>query len=124
MRAAQSWYEFAEILRRENRTLQEISSLLGVSIPTIRGQLVQRMKDYETFKQPTYKTEDVERTKRIESALANGEGCSVIADRENVSRQWVYVIKNRGDKRIDAYVKREVDRTLLGDKLKKDGVIA
>jgi DNA-binding CsgD family transcriptional regulator len=123
MRAPPSWYEFAERLRREQRTLQEISDLLGIAVPTIRTQLMMRMSDYDAFKQPTFSGEATARTRRIKQALAEGEHPPAIANREGVSRQWVYALRGRGAKRVDELVRREVDRTLLGDRLKEEGVI-
>jgi len=123
MRAPPSWYEFAERLRREQRTLQEISELLGIAVPTIRTQLMLRMTDYDAFKQPTFSDEATARTRRIKRALANGERPPAIAEREGVSRQWVYALRGRGAKRVDALIQREVDRTLLGDRLKEEGIL-
>ena len=123
MRPPPHWYEYAERLRRENHTLQQISDLIDVAVPTIRTQLMFRMPDYDAFKQPTYGEEATARTRRIKRALAEGERPPVIAEREGVSRQWVYALRQRVAGRVDALVKREVDRTLLGDRLKDEGVI-
>ena len=67
MRAPPVWYKRAEQLRRENHTLQKISDLLGIAIPTIRTQLIQRMDAYDDFIQPTHGNEVAGRTCRIQN---------------------------------------------------------
>ena len=97
MRAPPVWYKRAEQLRRENHTLQKISDLLGIAIPTIRTQLIQRMDAYDDFIQPTHGNEAAERTHRIKKALAQGGHPPLIAKKEGVSRQWVYALRKRND---------------------------
>ena len=99
MRAPPTWYEQAEQLRRENHTLQKISNLLGIPIPTIRTQLMCRMgmDAYDDFIQPTHGNEATERTHRIKNALAQGGHPPLIAKAEGVSRQWVYLLRKRND---------------------------
>ena len=99
MRAPPAWYEQAEQLRRENHTLQKISDLLGIPIPTIRTQLMCRMgmDAYDDFIQPTHGNEAAERTHRIKKALAQGGHPPLIAKEEGVSRQWVYLLRKRND---------------------------
>jgi hypothetical protein len=97
VRAPPVWYERAEQLRRENHTLQKISDLLGIPLPTIRTQLIQRMDSYDDFIQPTRGNEVAERTCRIQKALAQGGHPPLIAKEERVSRQWVYVLRKRNE---------------------------
>ena len=97
MRAPPVWYECAEQLRRENHTLQKISDLLGIPLPTIRTQLMFRMDAYDDFIQSTHGNEAAERTCRIQKALAQGGHPPLIAKEEGVSRQWVYLLRKRND---------------------------
>jgi|TARA_R100000315_G_C5140546_1_gene80377 DNA-binding CsgD family transcriptional regulator len=113
MRTPPPWYRIAEKLRRENRTLQEISDLLGVAVPTIRTQLAIRMKDYESFKQPTVRPELTARSKRIRQSLREGEHPPDIAKREGVSRQYVYKVRAQREESVDKHVDQEVKRVLL-----------
>ena len=97
MRPPPVWYERAEQLRRENHTLQKISDLLGIPLSTTRTQLMFRMDadTYNDFIQPTHRNEVVERTRRIQKALAEGRHPPLIAKDEGVSRQWVYLLRKR-----------------------------
>ena len=113
MRTPPPWYGIAEKLRRENRTLKEISDLLGVAVPTIRTQLAIRMDDYDAFKQPTVKPELTARSKRIREALRQGEHPPDIAKREGVSRQYVYKVRSQREESVDRHVDQEVERVLL-----------
>ena len=95
MRPPPIWYKRAEQLRRENHTLQKISDLLGIPLPTIRTQLMFRMDAYDDFIQPTHNNEASERSLRIQKALAQGGHPPLIAKDEGVSRQWVYLLRKR-----------------------------
>lgn len=116
MRAPPHWYNLAEKFRREGKTLQYISDLLGVAIPTLRTQLLLRMKDYDAFKQPTASNEATARSNRIIQAVKENESITKIARRENVSRQWIYKLMKRKEEQINRLVKSEVDRKQLEKK--------
>ena len=116
MRAPPHWYNLAEKFRREGKTLQYISDLLGVAVPTLRTQLLLRMKDYEAFKQPTASNEATARSSRILQAVKEKESITKIARRENVSRQWIYKLLNRREEKINRFVKEEVKRKQLEKK--------
>jgi len=112
------WYGLAEKFRREGRTLQYISDLLGVAVPTLRTQLVLRMNDYDTFKQPTSSNEARARSARIIEAVEQKESITKIAKREEVSRQWIYKLLKRKEEKLNRLVKNEVDKKQLEKKFK------
>jgi len=116
MRAPPHWYNLAEKFRRENQTLQQISDLLGVAIPTLRTQLLLRMKDYDSFKQPTANNEARQRSLRILEAVDAKESISKIAREEGVSRQWIYKLLKRREEKINRFVKEEFKRKQLEKK--------
>lgn len=120
MRAAPHWYGVAEQLRREGRTIQQISDLLGVSVSTVRSQLFWRMPDYDSFKHPTAGEEATARSLRILEALGKDEPVSSVAKREKVSRQWIYKLKAKRTKAMDRRVKNEVERVFLERKFDQD----
>ena len=98
--------------------MQYISDLLGVAVPTLRTQLVLRMNDYDTFKQPTSSNEARARSARIIEAVEQKESITKIAKREEVSRQWIYKLLKRKEEKLNRLVKNEVDKKQLEKKFK------
>ena len=89
---------------------------MGVAIPTLRTQLLLRMKDYDSFKQPTANNEARQRSLRILEAVDAKESISKIAREENVSRQWIYKLLKRREEKINRFVKEEFKRKQLEKK--------
>jgi len=106
------WSDVAIKMRREGKSIKNISETLGMSVTPVREHLLSRLnaEEYEELKLATRYSP---RTKRIQSALSSGDSAIKIADREGCSRNWVYKIKYRKDKTIDREIKNLADKDYI-----------
>ena len=89
------WIDAAMHMREQGKKLQDIADVVGVAPSTVRNELRSHMgvSKYDEVKRYVVDFNKSERTKRIKESLRLNEKPAQIADREGVSRQYVYFLK-------------------------------
>tara|TARA_R110002020_G_scaffold144244_2_gene317154 strand:+ start:918 stop:1346 length:429 start_codon:yes stop_codon:yes gene_type:complete len=114
-----SWVDAALHLRKEGKTLQEIADVCSVATSTIRNELRTLIGSnaYDELKKVANDYNKSLRTKRIKEAIRLNEKPSEIANREGVSRQYVYLLKSRMLEDVDKAIDYLGDKDYIDDKV-------
>ena len=117
--SAPSWIAAAAHMRRQGNTLQKIADTCGVATSTIRNELRAHMGSsaYDELKRYVVDFNKNERTKRIKEALRLNEKPADIAQREEVSRQYVYWLKWQMAEEVDKAIAHLGDKDFIDDQV-------
>ena len=113
------WIDVALHMREQGKTLQDIADVVGVAPSTVRNELRSHMgvSKYDEVKRYVVDFNKSERTKRIREALRLNEKPAQIADREGVSRQYVYFLKWKINEEVIKAVDHLGDKDYIDDKV-------
>ena len=113
------WIDAAMHMREQGKKLQDIADVVGVAPSTVRNELRSHMgvSKYDEVKRYVVDFNKSERTKRIKEALRLNEKPAQIADREGVSRQYVYFLKWKISEEVIKAVDHLGDKDYIDDKV-------
>ena len=113
------WIDAALHMREQGKKLQDIADVVGVAPSTVRNELRSHMgvSKYDEVKRYVVDFNKSERTKRIKEALRLNEKPAQIADREGVSRQYVYFLKWKISEEVIKAVDHLGDKDYIDDKV-------
>ena len=113
------WIDAAMHMRERGKKLQDIADVVGVAPSTVRNELRSHMgvSKYDEVKRYVVDFNKSERTKRIKEALRLNEKPAQIADREGVSRQYVYFLKWKISEEVIKAVDHLGDKDYIDDKV-------
>ena len=113
------WIDAALHMREQGKKLQDIADVVGVAPSTVRNELRSHMgvSKYDEVKRYVVDFNKSERTKRIKESLRLNEKPAQIADREGVSRQYVYFLKWKISEEVIKAVDHLGDKDYIDDKV-------
>lgn len=113
------WIDAAMHMREQGKKLQDIADVVGVAPSTVRNELRSHMgvSKYDEVKRYVVDFNKSERTKRIRESLRLNEKPAQIADREGVSRQYVYFLKWKINEEVIKAVDHLGDKDYIDDKV-------
>ena len=113
------WIDAAMHMREQGKKLQDIADVVGVAPSTVRNELRSHMgvSKYDEVKRYVVDFNESERTKRIKESLRLNEKPAQIADREGVSRQYVYFLKWKINEEVIKAVDHLGDKDYIDDKV-------
>ena len=113
------WIDAAVHMREQGKKLQDIADVVGVAPSTVRNELRSHMgiSKYDEVKRYVVDFNKSERTKRIKESLRLNEKPAQIADREGVSRQYVYFLKWKINEEVIKAVDHLGDKDYIDDKV-------
>jgi DNA-binding CsgD family transcriptional regulator len=113
------WIDAAMHMREQGKKLQDIADVVGVAPSTVRNELRSHMgvSKYDEVKRYVVDFNKSERTKRIKESLRLNEKPAQIADREGVSRQYVYFLKWKINEEVIKAVDHLGDKDYIDDKV-------
>ena len=113
------WIDAAMHMREQGKKLQDIADVVGVAPSTVRNELRSHMgvSKYDEVKRYVVDFNKSERTKRIKESLRLNEKPAQIADREGVSRQYVYFLKWKISEELIKAVDHLGDKDYIDDKV-------
>ena len=113
------WIDAAMHMRQQGKKLQDIADVVGVAPSTVRNELRSHMgvSKYDEVKRYVVDFNKSERTKRIKESLRLNEKPAQIADREGVSRQYVYFLKWKMNDEVIKAVDALGDKDYIDDKV-------
>jgi DNA-binding CsgD family transcriptional regulator len=113
------WIDAAMHMREQGKKLQDIADVVGVAPSTVRNELRSHMgvSKYDEVKRYVVDFNKSERTKRIKESLRLNEKPAQIADREGVSRQYVYFLKWKISEEVIKAVDHLGDKDYIDDKV-------
>ena len=113
------WIDAAMHMREQGKKLQDIADVVGVAPSTVRNELRSHMgvSKYDEVKRYVVDFNKSERTKRIKESLRLNEKPAQIANREGVSRQYVYFLKWKMNDEVIKAVDALGDKDYIDDKV-------